>query len=278
MTYLEWLKQATIQLKGTESPKRDAEIILGFVTQKTRTFLMAFSETNLNEHEILQVNRCLKKRIEGLPISYITGIKEFWSLPFKVNDSTLIPRPDTEKLVELALERLPNQPGEILDLGTGSGAIAIAMATERPDCFFLGIDFNENAIALAEMNANCIRVKNAQFIHGDWFKPVKSRQFAMIVSNPPYIDPTDPYLATGDVRFEPPSSLIAGEKGLASIKFIVQTSTKHLNQYGWLLIEHGWKQGPAVQMLFKQQGYQLVKTYTDYSGNDRVTLGRWFKP
>ncbi|QIQ22105.1 peptide chain release factor N(5)-glutamine methyltransferase [Zophobihabitans entericus] len=278
MTYLEWLKQATQSLAGSGSPKRDAEIILSFVTRKTRTFLMAFSETKLTEEEMTQLNNYLERRKKGEPIAYITGEKEFWSLSFAVSPVTLIPRPDTEKLVELALERLPKEPCEILDLGTGTGAVAIAMATERPDCLFTAIDYNIEAIKLAQSNADRIGVDNIYFLQGDWFKPVKNRKFSMIVSNPPYIDAADPHLSRGDVRFEPLSALVAGDQGLLDIKTIVEVSVKHLKQYGWLLIEHGWQQGEAVQMIFKQRGFQLVTTYTDYSGNDRVTLGRWFKP
>lgn len=278
MTYLEWLKQASQQLVGSESPKRDAEIILSFVTQKTRTFLMAFSETTLTPEEVEKLDRNLERRKNGEPIAYITGEKEFWSLSFAVSPVTLIPRPDTEKLVELALEHLPKEPCEILDLGTGTGAVAIAMATERPDCLFTAIDYNVEAVKLAQSNADKIGVDNIYFLQGNWFKPVKNRKFSMIVSNPPYIDSADPHLMMGDVRFEPFSALVADEEGLSDIKHIVQHSIKHLKQYGWLLIEHGWKQAEAVQTIFKQQGFQLVQTYTDYSGNDRVTLGRWFKP
>lgn len=278
MTYLDWLNQATSRLRGAESPKRDAEILLGFVTKKNRTFLMAFNETFLQEKELQQLEVCLKKRERGVPIAYITGQKEFWSLPFHVNDSTLIPRPDTEKLVELALEYLPNRPCEVLDLGTGAGTVAIALATERPDCFFTGIDISKRAVALATQNAETIRVKNTQFLVGNWFKPIRHRKFTMIVSNPPYINSEAPHLQEGDLRFEPSRALISGDNGLADIKFIIKKGTRHLQQYGWLLLEHGWLQGREVQMLFKQSGYQLVNTYLDYNGNDRVTIGRWFKP
>lgn len=278
MTYLEWLKQASSKLKESESPKRDAEILLGFVTNKSRTFLMAFSETELTQSQLDSLNTCLKRRQTGEPIAYITGVKEFWSLKFQVSPSTLIPRPDTEKLVEIALEYLPKVPCEVLDLGTGTGAITIAMATERQDCLFTAIEKNEQALILAQGNAKYNGVNNAYFLQGNWYKPIKGRKFSMIVSNPPYIDSTDIHLLQGDVRFEPRSALVADDEGLADIKVIVAGATKHLNQYGWLLIEHGWKQGEAVRTIFKQNGFQLVETHIDYSGNDRVTVGRWFKP
>lgn len=278
MTYLQWLKSASQTLTDSESPKRDAEILLSFVTQKTRTFLMAFSETLLTDDELIALSECLERRKNGEPIAYIIGEKEFWSLKFNVSNATLIPRPDTEKLVELSLEYLPKVPCEVLDLGTGTGAIVIAMATERQDCLFTAVEKNKDALILAQQNAAQIGVNNVYFLHGDWYKPIKNRKFSMIVSNPPYIESTDIHLSQGDVRYEPRSALVSGEDGLSDIKLIVQGATKHLIQYGWLLIEHGWKQGEAVQTIFKQNGFQLVETFTDYSGNDRVTLGRWFKP
>lgn len=278
MTYLEWVKYASQSLIDSESPKRDAEILLSFVTKKTRTFLMAFCETELSSDELEQLEHYLTRRGNGEPIAYITGEKEFWSLKFTVSNSTLIPRPDTEKLVELALDHLPKIPCEVLDLGTGTGAIAIALATERQDCLFTAVEKNKDALILAQNNAAAIGVNNVYFLQGDWFKPLKSRKFSMIISNPPYIEPTDIHLGQGDVRYEPRSALVSEDDGLADIKVIVKGATKYLHQYGWLLIEHGWKQALSVQTLFKQHGFQLVNTFTDYSGNDRVTLGRWFKP
>ena len=278
MTYLEWLKQAASQLSCSESPRRDAEILLGFVTNKTRTFLMAFCETKLDDDQLEMLDAYLKRRQLGEPIAYITGVREFWSLNFNVSPATLIPRPDTEKLVELALEHLPNVPCEILDLGTGSGAIAIAIATERQDCLITAVEKSADALELAQSNANQIGVNNVYFQLGNWYKPVKGRKFSMIVSNPPYIEPTDIHLSQGDVRYEPRSALVAEDDGLADIKIIVQGAIKHLNQYGWLLVEHGWKQGEQVRTIFKQNSFQLVETFTDYGGKDRVTIGRWFKP
>lgn len=278
MTFLQWLKQATHVLNGSDSPRRDAEILLGFVTGRTRTFLMAFCETALTEEELTKLDGFLKRRQAGEPIAYITGVKEFWSLKFNVSPATLIPRPDTEKLVELALEYLPKVPCEVLDLGTGTGAITIAMATERPDCLFTAIEKNEDAFELAQKNAQQIGVNNVYFLLGNWYKPIKGRKFSMIVSNPPYIEPTDIHLSQGDVRYEPRSALVSEDDGFADIKIIVHGATKHLNQYGWLLIEHGYQQGEMVRTIFKQHGFQLVETYTDYSGNERVTVGRWFKP
>ncbi|MDF7667758.1 peptide chain release factor N(5)-glutamine methyltransferase [Orbaceae bacterium ESL0727] len=278
MTYLEWLKYASHTLVDSESPKRDAEILLGYVTHKTRTFIMAFCETTLSVDDLAKLDVCLKRRQNGEPVAYITGEKEFWSLNFNVSNATLIPRPDTEKLVELGLDYLPKVPCEVLDLGTGTGAISIAMATERPDCLFTAVEKNKDALLLAQHNAANIGVNNVYFLQGDWYKPIKSRKFSMIVSNPPYIEPTDIHLSQGDVRYEPRSALVSEDNGLADIKLIIKGAIKHLHQYGWLLIEHGWQQALDVQTVFKQQGFQLVETFADYSGNDRVTLGRYFKP
>lgn len=278
MTFLQWVKHAAQVLNGGDSPRRDAEILLGFVTGRTRTFLMAFCETELTAEQLAELEVLLKRREAGEPIAYITGIKEFWSLKFNVSAATLIPRPDTEKLVELALEHLPKSPCEVLDLGTGTGAITIAMATERPDCLFTAVEKNDEAFELAQKNAVQIGVNNVYFLLGNWYKPIKGRKFSMIVSNPPYIEPTDIHLSQGDVRYEPRSALVSEDDGLSDIKIIVNGATKHLNQYGWLLIEHGYRQGEIVRTIFKQHGFQLVETHTDYSGNERVTIGRWFKP
>lgn len=278
MTFLQWVKHAAQVLNGGDSPRRDAEILLGFVTGRTRTFLMAFCETELTTEQLAELDVLLKRREAGEPIAYITGVKEFWSLKFNVSAATLIPRPDTEKLVELALEHLPKSPCEVLDLGTGTGAITIAMATERPDCLFTAVEKNDEAFELAQKNAVQIGVNNVYFLLGNWYKPIKGRKFSMIVSNPPYIEPTDIHLSQGDVRYEPRSALVSEDDGLSDIKIIVNGATKHLNQYGWLLIEHGYRQGEIVRTIFKQHGFQLVETHTDYSGNERVTIGRWFKP
>lgn len=278
MTYQEWLTQAVKALIGSESPKRDAEILLGFVTGKSRTFLVAFNETTLSMEEAQRLEALLARRIAGEPIAYIIGEKEFWSLPFAVSPTTLIPRPDTEILVELALERLPAKKGRILDLGSGTGAIAIALAKECPNCAVTGVDIQPEAVKLAQYNAERLAIKNVTFLAGSWFEPVKTQQFAMIASNPPYIDPQDPHLKRGDVRFEPLSALVSDDNGLADIKQIVENAKSHLQQYGWLLIEHGWQQGKNVRRIFKQHGFELVETHADYGGNERVTLGRWFTP
>lgn len=277
MTFNQWLEQAIVRLTGGDSPKRDAEILLGHVTGKTRTFLMAFSETELDAEQESRLNELLCRRLQGEPIAYLVGSREFWSLLLKVSPVTLIPRPDTEKLVELALERLPTIDCDILDLGTGTGAIALALGHERPDSSVTGIDYQAEAVSLAQDNADNLNINNVHFVQGDWFGPLNDAYFDMIVSNPPYIDESDPHLSQGDVRYEPNSALIAAQQGFADLDHIIEQAPEYLKPGGWLLLEHGWTQGEQVRALFKQRGFELIATHQDYGGNERVTLGRWFK-
>ncbi|MBS9439426.1 peptide chain release factor N(5)-glutamine methyltransferase [Photorhabdus noenieputensis] len=275
MDYQSWLKQATIQLSASDSPKRDAEILLGFVTHRPRTYLLAFGETQLAAEQFNQLEALLARRVKGEPIAYITGEREFWSLPLNVSPATLIPRPDTECLVEKALERLSLTPCRILDLGTGTGAIALAIASERPDCRVTGVDINPDAVILAQGNAEKLKIQNVDFLLSDWFSSLNNQQFGMIVSNPPYIDEIDPHLSQGDVRFEPDSALIAAQQGIADLNTIIDLSRHFLLPGGWLLLEHGWKQGNVVRSLFSESGYRQIATFQDYGGNERITLGQW---
>jgi len=275
MDFQHWLRDATRRLSAGESPKRDAEILLGFVTGRSRTFIMAFGETSLTASELEQLEALLARREQGEPVAYLVGEREFWSLPLSVSPATLIPRPDTECLVEQALLRLPASPQKVLDLGTGTGAVALAIASERPDCQLTGVDLQPEAVKLAQHNAQKLAISNASFVQGSWFTPVSGQQFAVIVSNPPYIDAADPHLAEGDVRFEPASALVADNAGLADLQTLIEHAPQHLLPGGWLLLEHGWQQAQQVQQLFRQAGYHQVATVKDYGGNDRVSLGQW---
>lgn len=275
MDFQHWLRDATRRLSAGESPKRDAEILLGFVTGRSRTFIMAFGETSLTASELEQLEALLARREQGEPVAYLVGEREFWSLPLSVSPATLIPRPDTECLVEQALLRLPASPQKVLDLGTGTGAVALAIASERPDCQLTGVDLQPEAVKLAQHNAQKLAIPNASFMQGSWFAPVAGQQFAVIVSNPPYIDAADPHLAEGDVRFEPASALVADNAGLADLQTLIEQAPQHLLAGGWLLLEHGWQQAQEVQQLFRQAGYHQVATVKDYGGNDRVSLGQW---
>ncbi|WP_409308760.1 peptide chain release factor N(5)-glutamine methyltransferase [Pectobacterium sp. B1J-3] len=277
MDYQTWLTLAINRLAGGESPKRDAEILLGFITGKSRTFLLAFGETRLTETQLHDLEALLARRVNGEPVAYLTGEREFWSLSLAVSPATLIPRPDTECLVEQALQRLPHGANRVLDLGTGTGAIALSIASERPDCQITGVDIQQEAVALARHNAARLGINNVHFLQGNWFSSLTSTGFSMIVSNPPYIDAADSHLAQGDVRFEPASALVADEKGLADLRFIIENASDYLQPGGWLLLEHGWQQGKNVRQLLQQHGFVLVETCQDYGGNERVSFGQWKK-
>jgi len=274
MSFKQWLAQAIERLANSESPRRDAEILLGHVTGKSRTYILAFDETTLTTEEGAQLETLLSRRVNGEPVAHLVGMREFWSLPLEVTPATLIPRPDTECLVEQALDRLPESPCDILDLGTGTGAIALALASERPDCRVTAVDFVADAVALATRNARSLGINNVMIAQSNWFSALDGKTFGMIVSNPPYIDEQDPHLAEGDVRFEPLSALVAADEGLADLAHIIREGRRFLLPGGWMLLEHGWKQGPAVRELYIQAGYDEVETCRDYGGNERLTVGR----
>ncbi|NUW62857.1 peptide chain release factor N(5)-glutamine methyltransferase [Cronobacter sakazakii] len=275
MEYQQWLKQAIDRLTASESPRRDAEILLAFVTGRTRTFILAFGETALTDDELTRLDALLARRAAGEPVAYLIGQREFWSLPLEVSPATLIPRPDTECLVEQALARLPATPCRILDLGTGTGAIALALASERPDCHVTALDVIPEAVALAKRNAQRLGIDNVTILQSHWFSALTDVRFSLIVSNPPYIDGDDPHLSQGDVRFEPKSALVADDAGLADLETLVTEARRFLEDNGWLMLEHGWQQGEAVRELFTRAGYQAVETCRDYGGNERLTLGHY---
>ncbi|KAB0880295.1 peptide chain release factor N(5)-glutamine methyltransferase [Cronobacter muytjensii] len=275
MEYQQWLKKAIHRLTESESPRRDAEILLGFVTGRTRTFILAFGETALTDDELTRLDALLARRVQGEPVAYLTGQREFWSLPLEVSAATLIPRPDTECLVEQALARLSAAPCRILDLGTGTGAIALALASERPDCQVTALDVVPQAVELAKRNAQRLGIDNVTVLQSHWFCALTDARFSLIVSNPPYIDGDDPHLTQGDVRFEPKSALVAQNAGLADLDAIIAGARRFLENDGWLLLEHGWRQGEAVRALFTRAGYQGVETCRDYGGNERLTLGHY---
>ncbi|WP_312344650.1 peptide chain release factor N(5)-glutamine methyltransferase [Leclercia sp.] len=275
MDFQHWLQQAISTLAGGESPRRDAEILLEHVTGKARTYLLAFGETQLTADQQAQLDALLARRKTGEPVAHLVGEREFWSLPLYVSAATLIPRPDTECLVEQALARLPATPARILDLGTGTGAIALALASERPDCQVTAVDLMPDAVALAQRNRERLALENVTVQQSSWFTALADQQFEMIVSNPPYIDECDPHLGEGDVRFEPRSALVAADHGLADLSHIIIQSRQHLVSNGWLLLEHGWTQGEAVRNLFLQAGFAQVETCRDYGGNERLTVGKW---
>ncbi|WP_323954815.1 peptide chain release factor N(5)-glutamine methyltransferase [Aeromonas caviae] len=272
------IQQARAHIMATlasgESPRADADALLCHLLDCRRSYLMTWPEHELDAAQQATLAGWLARRLNGEPIAHLIGEREFWSLPLKVSPATLIPRPDTEVLVEQALARLPGGPCALLDLGTGTGAIALALKSERPDADVWAVDRMPAAAALARTNSAALGLP-IEVRDGSWFAPLSDApRFAMIVSNPPYIDRTDPHLHEGDVRFEPRSALVAEEQGLADIRLIVTQAPAHLVPGGWLLLEHGWDQGEAVRQLLLQQGYVQVETVRDYGDNERVTLGR----
>lgn len=272
------LKKAVQQLQesGSDSPSLDAAVLLCHALDKPRSFLLTWPDKILSSSELTAFQVLLGRRLAGEPVAYIVGEREFWSLPLKVSPSTLIPRPDTERLVEIALDKASNHQGDILDLGTGTGAIALALASELPKRQVWGVDLKPEAQQLAQSNADALNISNTRFMAGSWFDPIPTgTEFALIVSNPPYIEKEDPHLTQGDVRFEPVSALVAEEKGLADIKHIATKARDYLAEQGWLMFEHGFEQGEAVRELLISLGYDQVTTYKDYGDNDRVTIGQF---
>ena len=272
------IQQARTHIMATlaegESPRADADALLCHLLACRRSYLMTWPERELDAAQQATLQAWLDRRLAGEPIAHLIGEREFWSLPLKVSPATLIPRPDTEVLVEQALARLPAGPCALLDLGTGTGAIALALKSERPDADVWAVDRMPDAAVLARANSAALGLP-IEVRDGSWFEPLSDApRFAMIVSNPPYIDGADPHLEEGDVRFEPRSALVAGEQGLADIRLIVADAPAHLCPGGWLLLEHGWEQGAMVRQLLLQQGYCQVETVRDYGDNERVTLGR----
>ncbi|SFM93899.1 release factor glutamine methyltransferase [Izhakiella capsodis] len=274
MRIRDWLPVAAARLENSESSRRDAEILLSFVTGKGRSWLRAFDETTLDGTQLATLTALIARRAKGEPVAYITGVREFWSLALRVSPVTLIPRPDTEVLVECALEKMDTPQGHALDLGTGTGAIALALASERPGWQVTGVDCIAEAVRLAQHNGKNLAINNVSFLPGHWFSAVGGRRFDLIVTNPPYIDVDDIHLTQGDVRFEPTSALIAADRGLADIRHIALHAAAHLRPDGWLLIEHGWQQADRVRQILFSAGFTSVKTCRDYGGNERVTRGR----
>ena len=261
----------------SDSARLDIELLLCHVLQKNRTYLFTWPDKILSPAQAEQFLQFFNRRKSGEPIAHILGQREFWSLPLLVNNSTLIPRPDTELLVELVLKLFADsaqQKRNCLDLGTGTGAIVLAIASEEPAWQLMGVDKSADAVALAQQNRAQLNFGHVEIKQSDWFSAITAQQFDVIVSNPPYIDPQDPHLDQGDVRFEPRSALIADNKGLADIELIIQQSWDYLCPQGWLLLEHGYDQGEAVRDLLNSRGFVQIETRRDLGGNERVSLGR----
>jgi len=258
----------------SDSARLDSELLLCSVLKKERSFLRAWPEHELNQQQLKSFQENLKQRLQGKPIAHILGERGFWSLNLTVTVDTLIPRPDTERLVELALDIIPETAQwKILDLGTGTGAIALSLAKEKPNCFITATDQSSAALDIAKQNAIKNQISNIEFIQSDWFAELENKQFDMIVSNPPYIKENDPHLKQGDVRFEPLSALTSGTDGLDDIRRIIKDSLEYLNKDGALLIEHGYDQAEEVCNLLKASNFAKVSDFKDDNDNPRIAIG-----
>jgi len=269
------LKAASARFEAvSDSPRLDAEVLLCHALDKPRSFLHAWPEKVPEPEQAERFEALVTARAEGRPVAHLTGRREFWSLELAVTPATLIPRPDTETLVAAALELLPAEGGRLADLGTGSGAIALAIARERPACRVVATDRSPAALAVARDNAARLGLANVEFRQGDWCAPLNDERFALVVSNPPYIPAGDPHLARGDLRFEPPAALASGADGLDDIRRIAACAPRHLEPGGWLLLEHGYDQAAAVTALLGAQGFAELRSWPDLAGHLRVSGGR----
>lgn len=273
------LRRAPELAQVSDTARLDLELLLCQILERNRTWLYTWPEHILSESQQLEFERLLARRLVGEPLAHLTGRREFWSLSLQVDASTLIPRPDTESLVEATLECFAadsaDQPRALLDLGTGTGAVALALASEKPQWRLIGLDLSPAAVELAERNRAELGFNNVEFLQSDWFSALSaSDRFDAIVSNPPYIDPEDPHLGQGDLRFEPQSALVAEAEGLADLAWIIERASSFLRPGGWLLLEHGWEQAPEVRRLLNQAYYKDVETLRDLGGRERISCGR----
>ncbi|MDG1752652.1 MAG: peptide chain release factor N(5)-glutamine methyltransferase [Thalassotalea sp.] len=256
----------------SDSAKLDVRLLISHVIDKPLSYLLTWPDKQLSPQQYQHFSSLFEQRKQGKPIAYLVGFKEFWSLNLQVSPATLIPRPDTEILVETILNNHPQSNIRCLDLGTGTGAIALALASEQSSWNIEAIDFQHEAVALAKSNAKRLGFSQVNIYQSDWFSTVEHQKcFDVIVSNPPYIDALDEHLVQGDVKFEPKSALVADDNGYADIEKIIQMSKAFLKDTAWLYFEHGFEQSKKIHELFSQYGYSEVTTIKDYNGNDRVT-------
>ena len=251
----------------------DCELLLCHVLDVDRSYLKTWPDRELSSAVEEQFEQLLERRIDGEPVAYLIGTQGFWTLDLKVSPDTLIPRPETELLVETALDLdLPRQ-AKALDLGTGTGAIALALASERSQWQISAVDLMPRAVQLASANCQRYEFENVEIFQSSWFAEIPAQRFDLIVSNPPYIEDGDRHLTQGDVRFEPASALVSGSDGLDDLRLLIAESVNYLADRGWLMVEHGYQQGPAVRELFRQAGFKAVETRADLNGLERITLG-----
>ena len=273
------LLQSAVQLNHLSDTSRlDCELLLCYLLDVDRTYLKTWPDRQLSETIEEHFQQLLQRRIIGEPVAYLIGTQGFWTLDLKVSADTLIPRPETELLVEAALELELPQQAKVLDLGTGTGAIALALATEQSRWQVSAVDLMPGAVQLAKENCQRCQLENVEIFQSHWFADIAPQSFDLIVSNPPYIETDDAHLTQGDVRFEPASALVSGPQGLDDLRLLVAQSVNYLVDCGWLIVEHGYQQGPAVRDLFEQAGFALVETRVDLNNLERITLGRYSRP
>lgn len=266
------LTEAVARIQS-DSPRLDAELLLSHVTGLSRTSFRAWPERTVTAGQAAQFADLVTERVNGKPIAYLLGQQEFWSLPLSVSPSTLIPRPDTECLVEAALSLALPEHSAVLDLGTGTGAIALALASEQPSWQIMASDRIAEAVELARANSAALNLP-ITVLQSHWFAQLPDVRFDLLISNPPYIPASDHHLSEGDVRFEPSSALIAGDDGLDDLRLLISEGLNWLNDGGWMLLEHGYDQSEAVRHLCAAAGWHKIETRKDYGGNDRMTLAR----
>ncbi|HLV49067.1 MAG TPA: peptide chain release factor N(5)-glutamine methyltransferase [Aliidiomarina sp.] len=274
MTIADALQEGIALCCASETAKLDAQLLLCEVLNVERTYLYTWPEKTLNEAQLSQYRSLLQQRAQGKPIAHLLGYRDFWTFRLAVDNSTLIPRPETEIIVELCLSLPMPEQVKVLELGTGTGAIALALASEQPQWCIDAVDLQQQAVQLAKRNRDALKLSQVNIFQSNWFSAVSSNQYQLIVSNPPYIDEQDPHLNQGDLRFEPRSALIADDQGLADIKFIMQHAKEFLQPGGWLVFEHGFTQAEDIRKYFLENGYDEIATRQDYAGLDRVTYAQ----
>jgi release factor glutamine methyltransferase len=275
LTTAELLRQGTERLHRQESPRLDAEVLLAYVLRIARARVRSHPEESRTREDQATYAALIERRARGEPLAYLLGQREFWSLELAVTPAVLVPRPETELVVERALVLRPEPSVRAADLGTGSGAIALALARERPRWQLIATDVAADALAIAQLNAAVLGVGNVVFRQGTWLAPLAGERFSLIVSNPPYVGSSDPVLAAAPLSYEPSGALTPGSDALAALQEIIREAPAHLTPGAWLVLEHGAGQGPQVAGALVARGFGHVRSHRDLAGHERVTEARW---
>ncbi len=275
MNILLMMTRAIATLSNSSTARLDVEVLLTHVLKVDRAYLRTYPEKKLTTAQQNVFTKLLKRRAHGEPIAYIVGHQEFWSLDFLVNEFVLIPRPETELLVETALDKIKKENAKVLELGTGSGAVSLALGSEKPQWHIIATDFSKEALMVAKENTKRLNIKNVNFVLSDWFNEIPQQQFDAIISNPPYVAENDPHLEKGDVRFEPRVALVSGQEGLEAIRLIVYQAKNYLKPGGCLMVEHGYDQARAVREILEHHHYAYIALQYDLAGHPRVTVATY---